>query len=57
MFGIWIVLLFVVLPAVAGAVLTYALSRETPPATTRLALGAAAGAVVGIVVAVALVRF
>jgi ElaB/YqjD/DUF883 family membrane-anchored ribosome-binding protein len=56
MYGLWLLILFVILPAVAGAALTYVASREERPSRKTLAIGAAAGAAVGIVLGVLLAR-
>lgn len=56
MYGLWLLVLFVFLPAAAGAALAYVASREERPSRKVLAIGAAAGAAVGIVLGVLLAR-
>jgi hypothetical protein len=56
MYGLWLFILFVVLPAAAGAALTYVASREERPSRKTLAFGAAAGAAVGVVLGILLAR-
>lgn len=56
MYGFWLLILFVLLPAAAGAALTYVVSRAERPSNMVLAIGAAAGAGVGLIVAFFLVR-
>lgn len=57
MFGIWIVIIFGIVPAAAGAGLTYAFSKEDPPDPKRLIIGGAIGGVVGLVLGIVLVQF
>jgi formate hydrogenlyase subunit 3/multisubunit Na+/H+ antiporter MnhD subunit len=56
MYGIWLLVLFVILPAGAGAALAYVVSREERPSRKVLAIGAAVGAVIGIAVGLLLTR-
>jgi formate hydrogenlyase subunit 3/multisubunit Na+/H+ antiporter MnhD subunit len=56
MYGIWLLVLFVILPAGAGAALAYVVSREERPSRNVLAIGAAVGAVIGIAVGLLLTR-
>ena len=55
MFGIWIVIIFGIIPAAAGVALTYALSKEEEPNRKRMAIGGAVGAVIGLALGIALV--
>lgn len=57
MFGIWIVILFGIIPAGAGVGLTYALSKEESPPPKRLIIGGVIGAVIGLVLGIVLVQF
>jgi hypothetical protein len=56
MFGIWIVILFGIIPAAAGAGLSYAFSKEDPPSRKRLIIGGAIGAVIGLALGITLVQ-
>jgi hypothetical protein len=56
MYGFWLLLLFVLLPGAVGAALSYVFSRAERPSNKLLALGAALGVAVGLVLAVFLVR-
>lgn len=56
MYGLWLLVLFVVLPAAVGAALSYVVSRDAKPNKKVLAIGAAAGAAVGIVLGIFLAR-
>ena len=56
MFGIWIIILFVILPAAAGFALTYAFSKQESPPVKHLAFGAAGGAGVGVIAAILLTQ-
>jgi len=57
MFGIWIVILFGIIPAAVGAGLSYAFSKEDPPNRKRLIIGGAIGAVIGLALGIVLVQF
>ncbi len=57
MFGIWIVILFGIIPAAAGVGLSYAFSKEETPSPKRLIIGGAIGAVVGLALGIVLVQF
>lgn len=56
MYGFWLLLLFILLPGGVGVALSYAFSRAERPSNTVLAIGGAAGVVVGLVLALFLVR-
>lgn len=56
MYGLWLLILFAILPAAVGAALSYVVSREGRPSKKTLAIGAAAGAAVGIVLGIVLAR-
>lgn len=56
MYGLWLLILFVIFPAVAGAAVSYVVSRDAKPSKKVLALGAAAGAGVGVVLGIVLAR-
>lgn len=56
MYGIWLLILFVILPAAAGAALAYVVSREERPSRKVLMVGAAVGVVIGIALGVWLTR-
>lgn len=56
MYGLWLFILFAILPAAVGAALSYVVSREGRPSKKTLAIGAAAGAAVGIVLGILLAR-
>lgn len=56
MFGIWIVILFGIVPAAAGVGLSYAFSKEDPPNPKRLIIGGAVGAVIGLALGITLVQ-
>ena len=57
MFGIWIVIIFGIVPAAAGVGLSYAFSKEDPPPPKRLIVGGAIGAAVGLALGIVLVQF
>jgi hypothetical protein len=57
MYGLWLLILFVLLPATAGGALAFVISKDESPRRRTLLLGALAGAVVGIVAGVLLARF
>lgn len=57
MFGIWIIILFGIIPAAAGVGLSYAFSKEESPPPKRLIVGGAIGAAVGLVLGIVLVQF
>lgn len=54
MYGLWLLVLFVILPAAAGAALAYVASPDERPGRKVLAIGAAAGAALGIVLGIVL---
>ncbi len=57
MFGIWIVILFGIIPAAAGVGLTYAFSKEEVPPPKRLIIGGVIGSVIGLALGIFLVQF
>jgi hypothetical protein len=56
MYGIWLLALFVILPAGAGAALAYVVSPAERPSRKILAIGAAVGTVIGIALGLLLTR-
>lgn len=56
MYGIWLLILFGVLPAALGAAIAFILSRDEKPDKKVMLLGAVAGAVVGLIAGVLLAR-
>ena len=56
MYGFWLLLLFILLPGGVGVALSYAFSRAERPSNAVLAIGGAAGVVMGLVLALFLVR-
>ena len=56
MYGIWLLVLFVILPAGAGVALAYVLSSAERPSRKILAIGAAVGTVIGIALGILLTR-
>ena len=56
MYGLWLLVLFVVIPAGVGAALAYVISRDEKPPRSVLAIGAVAGAVVGVIAGILLAR-
>jgi hypothetical protein len=56
MYGIWLLVLFVILPAGAGAALAYVVSPAERPSRKILAIGAAVGTVIGIALGLLLTR-
>ena len=56
MYGIWLLILFVILPAAAGAALAYVVSRAEQPSRTTLVIGAGIGVAIGIALGILLTR-
>lgn len=54
MYGLWLLILFGILPAVLGATIAYIVSRDENPDKKVMLLSAAAGAVVGVTAGVLL---
>lgn len=54
MYGIWLLILFGILPAGLGAAIAYIVSRDENPSKKVMLLGAVAGAVIGLIVGVLL---
>jgi len=57
MYGLWLLILFLARPAGVGAALAFVISKEERPGRKVLALGAFAGAAVGLAAGVLLARF
>lgn len=57
MIGLWLTILFVIIPGAAGAAIAYALTRGEEINIKWLATGAGIGVVLGVVAAVLLFRF
>lgn len=56
MYGIWLLILFVILPGAVGGALSYVLSSAERPSNKILALGAAIGIAAGLILALFFVR-
>ncbi len=57
MIGLWLAVLFVIVPGVAGAAVAFALSKGEEPRPKMLALGAAVGIAIGVSAALLLFRY
>lgn len=57
MYGFWLLILFVLIPAGIGGALAFVISKEEQPQRRTLLVGALAGAVVGIAAGILLARF
>lgn len=56
MYGMWLLILFGILPAGLGAAIAYIVSRDENPGKKVMILGAAVGAVIGVIAGVLLAR-
>lgn len=56
MYGIWLLILFGILPAGLGAAIAYIVSRDENPNKKVMLLGAAVGAAIGVIAGVLLAR-
>ena len=56
MYGLWLFVLFVAIPAGFGAALAFIVSRDEKPKRSVLAVGAVAGAIVGLIAGILLAR-
>lgn len=56
MYGLWLLILFGILPAGLGAAIAYIASRDENPSKKVMLLGALAGAVIGLIVGVLLAQ-
>jgi hypothetical protein len=56
MYGLWLLVLFVLIPGGAGAALAYVVSRAEQPSRKVLAVGALVGAIVGVIAGILLAR-
>lgn len=56
MYGLWLLILFVFVPAGVGAALAYVVSKDEQPQRKVLLTGALAGAVVGLAAGILLAR-
>ena len=57
MIGLWLTILFVIIPGAAGAAIAYALNRGEEINPKWLAVGAGIGVVIGVTAAVLLFRY
>jgi len=57
MYGLWLLILFVLIPAGVGAALAFVVSRDERPPRKVLLAGALIGAVVGLAVGILLARY
>jgi len=57
MTGIWLLILFVILPGAAGAAIAFVVSKGDKPRPKVLAVGAAIGAAVGVTASLLLFRY
>ena len=57
MIGIWLTVLFVIVPGAAGVAIAFALSKGEEPRPRMLALGAVIGIVIGLTAALLLFRY
>jgi len=56
MYGLWLLILFVLIPAGVGAALAYVISKDERPQRKVLLTGAVVGAVVGLTAGILLAR-
>jgi hypothetical protein len=56
MYGLWLLILFVIVPAGVGAALAYVISKDERPRRKVLLTGALVGAVVGLTAGILLAR-
>jgi hypothetical protein len=56
MYGLWLLILFVLIPAGVGAALAYVISKDERPQRKVLLTGALVGAVVGLAAGILLAR-
>jgi disulfide bond formation protein DsbB len=56
MYGLWLLILFIFIPAGVGAALAYVISRDERPQRKVLLAGALVGAVVGLTAGILLAR-
>jgi hypothetical protein len=57
MYGLWLLILFVIIPAGVGAALAFVVSKDERPRRKVLLIGAAVGAVIGLAAGILLARF
>ena len=57
MYGLWLLILFVIIPAGVGAALAFVISKDERPQRKMLLIGAAVGIVIGLIAGVLLARF
>ena len=56
MYGLWLLVLFVFIPAGVGMALAYVVSKDEQPNKKVMAIGAAAGAIIGLIAGILLAR-
>jgi len=56
MYGLWLLILFVVIPGAVGGALAFVVSKDERPNQKVLAAGAIVGVVIGLIVGVLLTR-
>lgn len=56
MYGFWLLILFVIIPAGVGAALAFVVSKDEQPSRKVLLTGAVAGAVIGLIGGILLAR-
>ena len=54
MYGLWLLILFGVIPATAGAAIAFVVSKSETPEKKTLTIGAVIGAVIGLIVGILL---
>jgi len=57
MTGIWLLILFIILPGAAGGAIAFIVSKGEVPRPKVLAVGAAIGAVIGVTAGLLLFRY
>jgi len=56
MYGLWLLILFVIIPAGVGAALAFVISKDERPARKVLLAGALVGAAIGLTTGILLAR-
>jgi len=56
MYGLWLLVLFVFIPAGVGMALAYVVSKDEQPNKKVMVIGAAAGAIIGLIAGILLAR-
>lgn len=57
MYGLWLLILFGIIPAAAGAAIAFVVSKSEQPEKKVLMIGAVVGAVIGLILGILLARF